>query len=255
MRSPERAAWLRRLLVSLTVAALVGVLPGCGLFDSPVEVLLVGDSIMRQSGAFVEEALESRPDIDDAHVKNAAKNGSGLLTPDVYDWHAEAEEMIAEYDPEIVVVLFIGNYTDGEPYRLADGTPVEGYTPAFFEAWGREADRLMEILTAEGAQVWWVQPPPMIEGEGARRVREMRATYEALVQRWPGTGLIDGTAALAGPDGGYAAELPDADGVLRPVRTGDTVHLTEHGARILATTIADAIGPALAADQRARDDG
>lgn len=249
MRSPERAARTRRGATAVLAVVLVAsVAPACGLFDSPVEVLLIGDSIMSQAGEHVEDALEARADIDEAHVKNAGRNGSGLLTPDVYDWHAEAEEMIERYEPQIVVVLFIGNYTDDEPYRLDDGTPVEGYTPEFFAAWGREADRLMEIVTARGAQVWWVQPPPMATEEGARRVTELRATYDALAARWPGTGLIDGTAVLSEPGGGYAEALPDQQGVMRPVRTADTVHLAPYGAQRLAKSIADAVGPVLAAE-------
>jgi hypothetical protein len=107
----------------------------------------------------------------------------------------------------------------------------------------------MEVITADGADVWWVQPPPMIDGEGARRVDELRATYQALVDRWPGTGLVDGTAALAGPDGRYADSLPDERGQLQPVRVSDTVHLTAYGSEIMAGTISEAIGPALAALQ------
>jgi hypothetical protein len=249
MRSPERTA--RRTLsiwcVGLALTLALTALPACGLFDSKVDVLLIGDSIMRQSGEYVEDTLEARPDIEGVEVKNAGKNGSGLLTPGTYDWHEEAAGMIEKYDPDIVVVLFIGNYTSDDLYRLPDGTPVEGYTPEWFQAWGVEGDRLMEVITAGGADVWWVQPPPMIDGEGARRVEEMRATYQALVDRWPATGLIDGTAALAGPDGRYAESLPDENGQMQAVRVSDTVHLTPYGSQLMADAISDAIGPPLAA--------
>lgn len=254
MRSPDHragrrpAVWLAGLL---TVAIVSGGLPGCGLFDSQVEVLLIGDSIMRQSGEFVEEALEARPDIESVKVKNVGRNGSGLLTPGVYDWHDEAQEMIRKYEPDIVVLLFIGNYTDDDLYRQPDGTPVEGYTPAFFELWGAEAARLTDILAADGAEVWWVQPPPMVDGELARRTTEFRTTYENLAARRDDIELIDGTSALANPDGTYARELPDDTGQQRPVRLADTVHLSAFGGQLLAQVIADAIGPSLVVDDGA----
>jgi hypothetical protein len=259
MRSPDGRRRDGRRLWFVGLALLVGGAPltSCGLLDPRVDVLLIGDSIMRQSGEYVEEALEARPDIDNVNVKNAGKNGTGLLTPALYDWHQQADDMIQKYEPDIVVVLFIGNYTTDDLYLQPDGTPVEGYTPAFFDAWGAEADALMEIITADDAAVWWVQPPPMIEGEGSRRVAELRATHDELAARWPGTGLIDGTAVLAGPDGGFASELPDANGQPKAVRLSDTVHLTAFGSQLLGGAMADAIGPTLAeaADQGAQPSG
>jgi hypothetical protein len=222
--------------------------PGCGLFDQKADVLLIGDSIMKQGGEYVEEALESRDDIGSIAVENAGVNGSGLLTPGEYDWHREAEELVAELDPEIIVVLFVGNYASGDGrYVGPDGQPVEGYTPEFFSAWGAEADRLMEILTADGAEVYWVQPPPMLLDEGARRVSELRTTYQLLADRWPGTGVIDGTAALAGTDGGFSWELPDDTGAPQVARAADSVHLTAFGSRLLGEAIADALAPSVVA--------
>jgi hypothetical protein len=182
MRSPDLLVGRRardRLAALVLIAVLSGGLTSCGLFDSQVEVLLIGDSIMRQSGEFVEEALEARPDIESVKVKNVGRNGSGLLTPGVYDWHVEAADMIEKYQPDIVVLLFIGNYTSDDLYQQPDGTPVEGYTPAFFEIWGAEAARLTDIVAADGAEVWWVQPPPMVDGELDRRADELRSTYES----------------------------------------------------------------------------
>jgi hypothetical protein len=251
MRSPDLLVGRRardRLAALVLIAVLSGGLTSCGLFDSQVEVLLIGDSIMRQSGEFVEEALEARPDIESVKVKNVGRNGSGLLTPGVYDWHVEAADMIEKYQPDIVVLLFIGNYTSDDLYQQPDGTPVEGYTPAFFEIWGAEAARLTDIVAADGAEVWWVQPPPMVDGELDRRADELRSTYESLAGRRDDIQLIDGQTPLASPDGSYAAELPDENGQLEPVRLADTVHLSAFGGQLLATAIADAIAPSLADD-------
>ena len=68
---------------------------------------------------------------------------SGLLTPGLKDWVGEANGLIDTYHPKVVVVLFIGNYSDDQLWTGADGQPVPNdYGPAFFDAWGAEAERL-----------------------------------------------------------------------------------------------------------------
>ena len=47
----------------------------------PLDVLLVGDSIMKSTGPALAHQLGSR-----YRVHNEGVNGSGLLTPDVFDW-------------------------------------------------------------------------------------------------------------------------------------------------------------------------
>jgi uncharacterized protein len=242
-RSGRSAPLVRRLAILLAVAV-VALLPSCGLFDPHADVLLVGDSIMRQGGEYVERQLEADPQVGGVSVRNAGKNGSGLLTPDVYDWHSEADDLIDRYEPEVVVVLFIGNYTSEDFYVDAQGNEITDYTPEFFDAWGTEADRLMEVLTQDGAVVYLVQPPPMASEEGQRRADALRTVYQGVAERWPGTGIVDG-GSLAGPDGGFTWELPDGEGQLQPVRGDDSVHLTAFGAERLAADIASTITPAL----------
>lgn len=232
-----------------TIAVAIVVLlaaSGCSLFDKTVDVLYIGDSIMVQTGPFAELALVTEPGVDSAKTRVEAVNGTGLLTPGLKDWMGEADELVNTYKPKVVVVLFIGNYTDGDFWIDDAGQPVPGdYGPTFFAEWGGEAEAFSAKLAAKGARVDWVLPPPLAGDEGNRRSEAMRATYEDLQARVPSIGLIDGKAAVGGLDGEWTWRREGVNGGEVTVRQGDSVHLTDDGGRLMAREIARTVGPQL----------
>ncbi|MDZ7732007.1 MAG: hypothetical protein U5R31_01880 [Acidimicrobiia bacterium] len=231
--APRHTAHRRSWPTVALALAVLSLLPatGCGWFggdDDTTDVLLIGDSIMAQSGEFVDEELEEHEGLGGVSVRNEGVNGSGLLTPDLFDWHEQAELLVGWLEPEIVVILFVGNYSLEDPYVTDDGEPIEGYTELFFETWGEEARRLTDIARAGGAEVFWVQPPPMAGGTGGHRAEELRDVYEEVVEA-ENTGLVDGGTALGDPGRQFTWELPGEGGEPQTVRTPDGVHL--HRAR------------------------
>lgn len=227
----------RNVLCALVVLALLGVLAS-RLLAEPDHVLLAGDSILRQTGPKLDETFGR-----DVAIDNAAVNNSGLLTPGYVDWAQRLQEKVEAHDPDAVVFLFIGNYTDTDYAVGADGNPIMKNTPEFFEAWGKEADHLMQVLHDSGsdAKVYWVLPPPEYTPENQATTVGLRAEYEALAERWPEITLIDANDALAGPNGEYLASTTNRHGEVVPLRVPDTVHLTDAGARRLARVIHNAI--------------
>jgi hypothetical protein len=198
----------------------------------PTRVLLVGDSILRQTGP----ALASRLG-EDFRVRNAAVNGSGLLTPQVVDWPRRLTTNLARTRPEVVVFAFIGNYT-GDPDGLwmkEDGGRVDTIqSDTFGPEWGRETDAAMAAIGAVGAEVVLVLPPPMPVPALQMVVDTLRAEYEQVAERWPFVHLVDGNAALGGPGGAWSAAT----------RAWDGVHLSEVGERLLADAVARVFAPA-----------
>jgi hypothetical protein len=251
----HRSAIVARIvLVAVMVVSIAFIATdGFGRFDPTVDVLLIGDSIMAQSGPFVREQLDAVPGVGSAKVHLDATSGSGLLTPGFVDWQRRAADLVDRYRPKIVVVLFVGNYTDKpeEQWVDANGQRIPNdYGPAFFAAWQGEAEKLTRTVGRYGAQVDWVQPPPMLTAELHRREEAMRATYEAVQRAIPSVVLIDARPALGGPDRGWVAEKPNVDGVVAPIRAPDTVHLTVDGARLLARQMAATVGPQLIDERR-----
>jgi hypothetical protein len=215
-----------------------GVAMGEAISPSTEHVLLIGDSILRQTGPALGDELG-----DGYTVHNEAVNGSGLLTPDVYDWLERAPELLAQTDPDVVVVEFLGNYTDdpSEFWRTGDGHVIRSVSdPQFAPEFGEQARRLMQHIARSDAAVVWVLPPPMATDELQGVVDALTEQFLALQERFPGITYVDADDALAGPDGGYAARLP-VNGRLRPIRTGDGVHLTLAGQRLLADLIGRAV--------------
>lgn len=248
-------ATARALPVLVALVSLMSVLTaGCGYFDKSVDVLFIGDSIMNQSAQFAEAYLIDEPGVGKAPTHVEAVNGTGLLTPGVYDWQTKARDLIDTYEPKVVVVLFIGNYTDTDLWKGPDGTPVpNNYGTTFFGEWGKQAEKLTATLSSRGAQVDWVLPPPLAGDEGKRRQLGMRDTYVDLQKRVPKIALIDSVPALGGTNGEWVWRRPGVDGGGEvTVREGDSVHLTEAGGRLLAKEMSKSIGPQLLA-QRAKD--
>jgi hypothetical protein len=213
-----------------------GVVVGQVVTPPTEHVLLVGDSIMRQTGPWLERQLG-----DGFTVHNEGVNGSGLLTPAFFDWPDQLEQQLVRTDPDVVVFLMIGNYTDREDWfwTTADGEVVTDKTSsAFAREWGRQVDEAMAAIADTGARVVLVLPPPMATEELSTVVDHLRAEYERVAAEWPFVTLADAAEAVGGPDGEWVAELPAGDGSVRPVRVPDTVHLASFGQRLVAREIA-----------------
>ncbi|MCB1259393.1 MAG: hypothetical protein R2699_04685 [Acidimicrobiales bacterium] len=237
----------RLLLIVALVGVVVGVLPSCSLLNKQVDVLLIGDSIMGQSGPFVEDLLRKQPALSDVDVQVEAVNGSGLLTPAIKDWQTAGPELAREYQPDITVILMVGNYSDTELWTGSDGLPVANdYSDVFYREWGIEATKLTEAIQATGSQVYWVLPPPFYSDEGRRRETLLRDTYVQLARDHPGVGLIDGRSSLGTGTGEFTWKLPSMDtGEEVAVRQGDSLHLTTDGGKLLARQMAQELSPAL----------
>ena len=228
-------------VAGLVVLALLvgGVAVGEVLTPSTEHVLLVGDSIMRQTGPALTRQVG-----DEYTVHNEGVNGSGLLTPSVFDWSDQLEQDLVRTDPDVVVMLFIGNYTDdpAEFWTTARGEPVRrAGAPAFAREWGRQVDAAMAAIAETGARVVLVLPPPMATADLQAVVDALRAEYERVASDWGFVTLADATAAVGGQNGEWVAELPGGDGSSRPVRVPDTVHLAPHGQRLVAAEILRAV--------------
>lgn len=230
----------RMVLSVLAVVVIVGLLAAKLVLGAQQRVLLAGDSILRQTGPALDDAYGWNVEID-----NEAQNNSGLLTPGYVDWVKRLERLVAEDDPDVIVLLFIGNYTDTDHWVDEDGNPVLRNTPEFFEAWSQQADRVMEVLEASDADVYWVLPPPELSEQNQATTVGVRQVYADLAERWPRITLIDANEALAGPNGEYLASITNRHGEVVPLRVPDTVHLTEAGARRLARTIKQSVDQSL----------
>jgi hypothetical protein len=163
----------------------------------PQRVLLVGDSILRQTGPAVADALG-----EGFAVRNTAVNGSGLLTPRFYDWTDRLAEEL-RLAPDVVVVSFIGNYT-GDPaglWRTAAGETVESIeSPQFAAEWAGQTEAVLAAIAPTGARVVLTLPPSIPVPAVQDVVDRLRVVYQEVAARWPSVTLVDAAAVLPGPE-------------------------------------------------------
>jgi len=206
------------------------------------DILLVGDSIMKSTGPALDRQLGSR-----YRVHNEGQNGSGLLTPQVFNWPAHLQSSLRRFDPDVVVMLMIGNYTDvrSQLWSTPQGVRIpDVYAPAFAREWGLQADRMVTTMIRSGAEVVLVLPPPMISPRVQTVTDRLRAEYRAVAARHPEVTLVDATTAVGGRNGEWVPTKPTANGGSAFVRTADTVHLAAHGQDLVAREVRLGIGRA-----------
>lgn len=206
------------------------------------DILLVGDSIMKSTGPALDRQLGSR-----YRVHNEGQNGSGLLTPQVFNWPAHLQSSLRRFDPDVVVMRMIGNYTDvrSQLWSTPQGVRIpDVYAPAFAREWGLQADRMVTTMIRSGAEVVLVLPPPMISPRVQTVTDRLRAEYRAVAARHPEVTLVDATTAVGGRNGEWVPTKPTANGGSAFVRTADTVHLAAHGQDLVAREVRLGIGRA-----------
>jgi len=231
----DSATLLRRWLwLAVAVIVVAAITVPLVVVNSNKTVVLLGDSLTNESSTTIASFLEVRG----YSVHPEAIPGSGLLDTEVH-WLARGRQCIAQYDPSVVTVEFIGDF------GLLGAPPgVQVNTPTFYQDWARVAQQLEDILTSRGAQVYWVVGPPVAVPTVQTTITNLDLIYEHLHAPNTASGRpphINVTPALTEPGGRYAEYLPGPGGTPIEVRTPDGVHLTLYGIALFARAIAEGI--------------
>jgi peptidoglycan/LPS O-acetylase OafA/YrhL len=191
-------------------------------------VLFLGDSLVHQAFPTIAARLRQ------AGITATAVGGPGVsLMTDRARVLGDLQRAVAADDPDIVVLESCCGLlsTDG-PWLGPTGRPVPRGSAALTEDWRALASRATDIARSRGAVVLWVLGPPLhtngwygpIDGQ----VPVVNSISTGVVSCTPGAGTVD-WRVLAGPDGQFAAVLPDAAGHLVAIRTSDGFHFTPAG--------------------------
>ncbi len=233
-RSGRRVRWGAALLVALAAAVAT---PLAALGSQRQTVVLMGDSLSAISAPLIGPYF----DLLGYDLRPATLSGSGLLDTEV-DWPAHARALVAQDDPSVVVVEFIGDYG-----FLGTRPGVAAHSPEFYAQWAAVAQQLEDILSSRGARVYWVLGPPVSNPVNEAAIVTLDRIYERLHAPNTASGhplTIDVTPALTGGTGRYTEYLPGPGGVPVQVRTPNGTHFTLYGAALFGRAIAQAIGPA-----------
>lgn len=197
----------------------------------PVRVLMAGDSVLRD---FSESVLRLTANDTRYAVDTHYEIATGLTRPDAYNWPSALADDVAEFDPEVVVVMFGGN--DGQGIVEPDGTVHQRVSdPGWAPEYARRVGAVMDQLRGDGETlVYWVLQPPMRDGDFDARIDIINGVYVAEAASRPWVEIVDTTPLFGDADGNYADQLPGAGGGLEDLRQGDGIHLARAGADKLA---------------------
>ncbi|MEE9413664.1 MAG: DUF459 domain-containing protein, partial [Acidimicrobiales bacterium] len=197
--------------------------------ESPLNLLVVGDSQAEFPGqALTNRAVKGKVPYE---VEFDSRIATGLARPDYFDWPSRLSEV--DGTVEAVVLFFGGNdYQDME----LDGDRLVRGTDEWLTEYRSRIDLVLDTLSAEARQVFWIANPPVRDSATSQALRDMNSEVRAAasLRRWVTVIAADERFA---PSGSFSAYLPDAGGVETRVRSGDGVHLTAKGAGWLADMI------------------
>lgn len=210
-----------------TAPAIAGRTPSA---EDPLRMWLGGDSMTIELSQSVTEAVTGRPEVA---LETHPQVSSGLTRPDYFDWPSYLADEVLPTDPEVVVVMFGANDSQGMD---VDGTPYQPDSPEWAEEYRRRVGVVMDQLRGDGRMVVWVGQPRMRDGGFDARMQALDEIYASEAESRPWVRFLDSRPVLSPDGGGYQAA---ADGV--DLRQGDGIHLDRGGADLLAEAVLAAV--------------
>lgn len=200
------------------------------------KVLLIGDSLTAQSAGTTSAGLEAHG----YDVQVMALPGSGLLDTDPrINWPARFANLVRSYNPDVVVVEFIGNYgIFGLRPGVADGSP------RFYSEWTAAAQNAENVLGSRHAVVYWVIGPPVRRDFSEAKLMALDKIYEHLKvphALYGSPPTIDMITPFGGPNGQYTQDKVGAHGQVVQLRLPDGTHFTPAGELVFGEIVTNAV--------------
>lgn len=205
----------------------------------PVTVVEIGDSLGEDLGFGLHDVLEGEPSV---RLVQAAKGNSGLVQPQYYDWPRHVADLLAQYQPDAVIV-FLGANDVQDFYE--GGTLLQFGTPAWETAYRERVATVMQEAIDVGSKVLWVGMPVMRSPVFSSSMQRLNTIYEQEAAAHPGVTFFSSWQVMSSPTGAYAATATGPDGRTIVLRTPDGIHIAfgtgGGGADVLAQAVVDAL--------------
>lgn len=210
--------------------------------DRPVRVGVFGDSFGDGLWSALYHQLPAKARYE---VVKYSQQSTGFTRYASLNVEEHTAQQIAQDGPvDIAVISFGANDTQGV---AADGKAAALLTPRWQEIVGTRIDRLVRLLRAKGAMVYWVGLPKMRKESFDADIVRMNAFYAERMRRL-GVPFIDTAPLSVDADGAYAPYLPDGrDGKKTLMRANDGIHMSMQGYIHITRGLADRIRAYVAA--------
>ena len=195
--------------------------------DVSFVALIAGDSLGQMLGQGLADAFAD----SSIGLVRKAKESSGLVREDYFDWPKNLRESLNGSQRIDVLVMMIGS-NDRQALRDSAGS-YEPLTQRWRELYGERIDAVLTIARDRKVPVVWVGMPIMKGDRYSTEIAELNEMVRARVDKSGGR-YVDVWEGFADDRGRYNVFGPDLNGQIVKLRTTDGVHFTKAGARKLA---------------------
>jgi len=210
----------------------------------PARVLIAGDSDAGTFGPYLETLLSGTGIVT---TTLDYKVSSGLARPDFYDWPAHFRDTVPTVLPDIVIVTFGGNDSQGltdltGTFIVDQATGEAGGDQEWRTEYGKRVGEVMDFLSADGRKLIWVGIPNDDNPDVTARLAVQNEVVMEQAALRPQVAFVDTWKRFSGRSGNWAEYVVDPrDGQAKDVRADDGFHLNWVGAEILAIDIFTAV--------------
>lgn len=191
-------------------------------------VAVLGDSLGQMLAQGLSEAFENRPDVA---ILRKAKENSGLVRDDFYDWTKATQDMLTSGEKIDFAVMLIGS-NDRQSLHTANGSYEPG-SPEWQAAYTQRIETIAGLFRDKKIPLIWVGLPILKSETLSADAVTFNQFYRAYAEK-TGAIYIDVWEAFADDAGQYSVTGPDINGQTVKLRAADGVHFTKAGARKLA---------------------
>ena len=196
--------------------------------------LLVGDSIMYTFGIEFENAAKNSKFKFD-NIKIESRYSTGLNRIDFFDWYARTSDLIYQYDPDAIIVLFGGN--DDQIILDKNGKYRAKLTPKWKAAYEERVKRYAFLLNESSVRkVYWIGHPTSSMPRHRKFLSIANQIYQKVSQNYSKIKFVDNWDTFA-VNGNFTAIVANKSGKKGRVRSKDVYHFTNHGAKILVDNL------------------
>ncbi len=194
-------------------------------------VAVLGDSLGQLLGQGLTTALSDRPEVA---VLRDAKEDSGLVRDDYYDWPKAAHDLVASGQKINVAVIMIGS-NDHQTLHDANGSYDPG-TPQYEQIYSARIEAVAKIFHDAKIPLLWVGLPIMKSDRFSTEMAALNDMYRQYASR-DGATYLDIWDDFVDDSGAFSSYGPDVDGQVVRLRALDGIHFTKAGALKLASFV------------------
>jgi hypothetical protein len=188
-------------------------------------IAVIGDSQANMLAGGLAQAFADDPRVA---ILNHAREDTGLVRDDFYDWRAAAKALADGPQHIDVAVVQIG-INDDQKFREADLRGMEPLSKPFNDIYAKRVDELARIFRDKHIPLIWVGLPIM----RSQTLSSAALLFNDIDRQYAeaqGAHYVDLWEAFSDENSAFRASGPDINGVIVRLRSVDGVHFNKAGA-------------------------